>query len=195
MKTNLSWLRRKLLPAAVVFLCSALSATADDNLLKNGNFEKRRGASPQQWDIYSDQQNQWFGKMVKDDASKGSSSVRFSCHRSSQNYQCIAQPVRVKPGERYLFSVQAANDPLDPLRGKAHGQLSMEWRDSQGKELGRVYSQAWDAATPSNQWVQFTLDGVAPEKAALAQFVITLFSEGESAGSFLVDDAKLVRVK
>jgi hypothetical protein len=176
--------------------CLAGSAWADDNLVKNGDFEKKQGRSlPQFWSAFSTDKNRWYGTISREDASKGSSSLVFLNTETRPEYQGIYQEVRVRPGQQFEFSVYVANNPDQPLRGSSRGQLSIEWFDAQKKEIARDWSQSWGAHVSGEKWVKFSMGGTAPPKAVQGHFVITLFSEGETSGGFLVDDVSVVKTK
>jgi hypothetical protein len=181
--------------AALLLLAAAQGrAYAEDNLLKNPDFEKKRGSTlPQQWEPFSSDKNQWFGGLAKDDASKGGCSVAFINASRPVKYQGLYQTLRVKSGARYEFSAEVALNPDNPLSGFAYGQLSIEWRDAQGKEIDRSWSHSWGPNLPKGKWSRFVINEIAPPRAAKASFVITLFSQGETTGSFLVDDARVVK--
>lgn len=172
------------------------SAWADGNLVKNGDFEKRQSRSlPQHWSAFSTDKNRWHGGFSREDASKGGSSLAFLNCETKPEYQGIYQAVRVRPGQQFEFSVYVASDPDHPLTGLSHGQLSIEWRDAQDKEIGRDWSQGWGAHVSKEKWVKYSISGTAPPKAAQGHFVITLFSKGETTGGFLADDVTVVKIK
>jgi len=185
-----------LLLIATTLVWTQAGLAADDNLLKNGNFEKRQSQSlPMGWQAFSSDKNHWYGTFSREDASTGSSSVSFLNSDKKVDYQGIFQPVRVKPGQRFEFSVYVANDPDHPLSGLSHGQLSIEWFDAQGKELDRSWSQAWGTHTSQEKWVKYAMVGTAPAKAVQGNFVITFFSGGETTGGFVLDDAAVIKTK
>jgi len=186
-------LSRVSLLAALALVPAAVNA--DGNLVKNGNFEKRQGPIPLHWMSFSDDQNRWHGSLSKEDASTGSSSVVFLNAEKPLKFQGLYQSVRVRPGQQFNFTVYVANDPDHPLSGGSRGQLSIEWYDAQDKEISRDWSQAWGMHSSKEKWVQFSMGGTAPPKAARGHFVITIFSEGETSGGFLVDDAVVTKVK
>lgn len=181
---------------ALVFCSTQEGRAADPNLLKNGNFEKHMSPNlPSAWQAFSSEKNHWYGTFSHEDASTGSSSVSFLNPDKKVDHQGLFQTVRVKAGQRFEFSVYVANNPDQPLGGLSHGQLSIEWVDAQGKELDRSWSQAWGSHASMEKWVRYAMVGTAPAKAVQGNFVITLFSEGETAGGFVIDDAVVVKIK
>ena len=181
---------------AFALLLSGISpARGADNLLKNGEFEKKGSPSvPMNWEAFSSGNNQWYGGFSKDDASKGGRSVVFSNHGSELKFQGLFQSVKVKGGEQYQCFAHVKNNPDNRLAGGSRGQLSIEWIDARGKEISRLWSRAWMSHS-ADKWTKMVMSEVAPEKAVKANVVITLFSEGEASGGYLIDDVVFSRVK
>jgi hypothetical protein len=197
--TGLEWALARPMTHILILLAAVTLASvgwADDNQLKNGNFERRQGQVPLYWLPFSDDQNRWHGSFSKEDASQGSSSVIFLNTEKQMKFQGLYQSLRVRPGQRFSFTIFIANDPDHPLSGGSRGQLSIEWYDAQDKEISpRDWSQGWGMHSSKEKWVQYAILGEAPPKAARGNFVITIFSERETTGGFLVDDAVVTKVK
>ncbi|OQW96498.1 MAG: hypothetical protein BWK77_04435 [Verrucomicrobia bacterium A1] len=84
------------------------------------------------------------------------------------------------------------NDPADPLVGATFGQISIEWKDSEGAEISRTFGSTWNFQLSASRWEKFVVDADAPENAVKATAVITLFSQdSKGMGSFYVDDCEL----
>src|SRR5262245_35589631 len=127
---GLSAMKHLLLSILAVTLLASTAARGADNLLKNGDFEKKASPSvPLNWEAFSSDKNQWYGIFSKEDASKGGRSVAFCNQASDLKYQGLFQSVRVKGGEQYLFTAFVKNNPENPLTGGSRGQLSIEWVD------------------------------------------------------------------
>ncbi len=128
-------------------------------------------------------------------ARTGNQVLRFVSHGIPNFYQGVFQAVPVTPGETYQFSVYVRNDSTHPLRGSVIGQLSIEWHDANGGEVGRLWSAAWDASLSATDWTRFEVTGTAPGNAAKAHCVIVEKGQGQPVANcvFLVDDASVVK--
>ena len=128
-------------------------------------------------------------------ARTGNQSIRFVSHAVPNFYQGIFQAVPVTPGETYQFSVYVKNDATHPLKGSVIGQLSIEWHDGNGGEVGRLWSPAWDASLSATDWTRFEVTGTAPANAAKAHCVIVEKGQAQPVANcvFLVDDASVVK--
>ena len=129
-------------------------------------------------------------------AHSGNQAVRFVSHGIPNFYQGLYQAVPVVHGETYRFSVYVKNDSTHPLKGSVIGQLSLEWHDADGGEMGRLWSPAWGASLSTTDWTRFEVVGAAPPNAAKAHCVIVEKGQGQPVanGVFLVDDASVVKV-
>jgi hypothetical protein len=128
-------------------------------------------------------------------AHSGNQAVRFVSHGIPNFYQGLYQAVPVKPGETYHFSVYVKNDSTHPLKGSVIGQLSLEWHDANGTEVGRLWSPPWGASLSATEWTRFEVTGAAPPNSAKAHCVIVEKGQGQPVanGVFLVDDASVVK--
>jgi hypothetical protein len=126
-------------------------------------------------------------------AHSGKQVVKFVSHGVPNFYQGLYQALTVSPGETYHFSVYVKTDHANPLKGSVVGQLSIEWHDASGNEIGRLSSSTWGASQPT-KWTKFEMVGVAPTDTAKAHFVVVEKGEGQPVAGciFLVDDASVV---
>jgi len=179
-----------------------LSKAAPEELLSNSNFETpvlpAGGWAPIRqagWQAFTGGTAELM-TLSAGPAHSGGQAGRFVSHAVPSFYQGIFQAVPVTPGESYQFSVYVKNDPTHPLKGSVIGQLSIEWHDANGAEVGRLWGKAWGASLPATEWTRFEVVGAAPPNAAKAHCVIVEKGQGQPVANcvFLVDDASAVKV-
>lgn len=175
-------------------LVHAQAHTGLSNRAVNAGFEEPaapEGTAPAAWMLFTSH-TQHIG-ITHAAKRSGEQSVRMTTQNVSGAYQGLSLKLPVVAGEKYSFFIFALNDPANPLGGTAHGQLDMEWINEQGAEIGRVYSEKWDATLSRTRWERISLRSQkAPKGAVEATFGIHL-SEGArgGTGSLLADDVMI----
>lgn len=183
---------------AALTLAMCLPAHAQQVKLTNSGFEEpdimegaSLGSTPEGWFVFSSTETAQPGVT---DARKrtGSQSLRFKAQQEADAFQGLAQEFLLTPGRHYSFIVHVMCDPADPLVGESFGQISFEWKEDTGKELGRTYGPTWNFELSSSRWEKLIVDGEPPEGTAKANVVITFFGkDSKGLGTFYVDDCEL----
>lgn len=168
-----------------------------EELLSNSGFETGTPFSirPAGWVTFTSGTPDQIGLSTAT-AHSGKQAVKFVSHGVPNFYQGLYQALPVTPGETYQFSVYIKNDHAKPLKGSLIGQLSIEWHEANGNEIGRVWGTTWGVALSATEWTKYDVSGTAPPNCANAHFVVVEKGEGQPVAGcvFLVDDASVVRV-
>jgi len=83
------------------------------------------------------------------------------------------QPFDTAPGQRWIASVRAWNTSAKPLTGGSQAILNIEWRNSGGGLISYESHTVADASTPTDQWIDFSVEsGAAPTGAVQARLVL-----------------------
>jgi len=183
---------------ALMFIHQA-AAHADADLLQNRGFEIPEiksaadgGVAPTDWVIYSSVSAGSKIGLSTNVQHTGKQSVRLAVQGASDSYQGLLESVSVTPGTSYHFIVYVRNDASHPLKGSARGQISIEWKDSDGREIDRRWGPDWGAALPTGEWTKFEMTEKAPPNAVRGNFVINQFDGHDAAaGVFFADDASV----
>jgi len=190
-----------MLAGAITALCRIQVAMAED-LLTNAGFEKpaidvgtESDAHPDDWEVFTGGTPLGIG-LTSVSAHGDKQSVRFVEQDAANFFQGMYQDHSATPGKTYKFGVFAENDVVNPLKGSATGQLSIEWQDGNGGEIRRDWSSTWGASLSSTNWTKVEMTAVAPANAAKARFVIVEHGGDQpvAGGVFLVDDAAAVQL-
>lgn len=130
---------------------------------------------------------------VSDGAKRtGMQSLGFACQVPVDATQGVAQKFKALPGCTYTVTAHVMNDPQEPLVNNAYGQISLEWQDLNGREVGRMLGETWHEKTTPGKWTQIGVEAAAPNRAAIGVVVITVFSRNaEGIGRCFVDDCEL----
>lgn len=192
-------LPRRLLLAAMVMFAFQVVVLADTELLQNRGFETpelkdavETGVTPSNWLVYSSVTNGARIGLSTSAHYAGKQSVRLSVQGVSDSFQGLLESVSVTPGTSYHFTVYVRNDDSHPLKGSARGQISIEWKDSDGREVDRTWGPDWGPALSTGEWTKFEMTGKPPSNAVRGNFVINQFDGHESAaGAFFADDASV----
>ncbi len=186
--------------ALVVVLAVGWAVVADAqkedavNLLQNGSFEtlaEGRDDLPQGWDVFTSQQANVDVVKREQEAEQA---VMLKAQQAANANVGIFQNVPVQGGAKYTLSSFVINDATNALKGSGYGEMSLEWKDEEGKEIGRDRSKAWGPGLSKKQWTLQEMSAKAPSKAVSCNVAITLFDGPESAGSkgaFLIDNVIL----
>jgi len=119
----------------------------------------------------------------------GQQSFYFKAQQQTNAYQALVQKLPVEANTKYSFSAYVINDETNPLTGRCKIQLSIEWKDANGREIRRTWGSPLSSKLSSRQWRQLVVQGEAPRGAVYCHTVITLFSrDSDASGVFYVDD-------
>lgn len=89
----------------------------------------------------------------------------------AKSYVGMYRPVAVMAGQNYRFSLERKVTAA----GAGRAQISLEWKDAAGAEVGRVWGPDWSLAAADSEWRAATVTGNAPTNAVTAHLVVTLF--------------------
>ena len=162
----------KLSPMAAFTLFLALtftSAIADTVRLKDAD-----------WTIWSQGSHPLVS--AAQDAKNG---IEFRADGAEKAGSGIFQIIPCPSGKQIVFSVQVRR--IEELKN-CYGQLSIEWKDSDGKELGRSWGPTWRADLAAGNPAKPEITASAPEGAVAAALVISLYEEEKASGGFRVED-------
>jgi hypothetical protein len=121
----------------------------------------------------------------------GSQSLAFKAPSAANAFEGASQELVVTPSNRYGFTAYAIGDESDKLGAGSIGQVHIEWRSADGKEISRVYGPTWDLNISSMRWERFFVEGEAPGNAASGLVVIMFYSKSSPGiGTFYVDDCE-----
>ncbi len=189
-------------PAIVLLVFSLVNVSRAQELLSNPGFEKpaievgsESDTHPEGWEVFSGGTPLGIG-LSSVSAHSEKQAVRFVEQDAANFFQGMFQDHVATPGKTYRFSVFAENDVVNPLKGSATGQLSVEWQDANAGEIRRDWSSTWGASLSSTNWTKIEMTVVAPANAAKARFVIVEHGGDQpvAGGVFLVDDASVVQL-
>lgn len=177
-------------------LLAADPAVDPDNLLKNPSFENGHaapGQAPADWSFITGSGGLVNGTLTDAAAHTGAYSVYMDKPLDEKDkWQVLCFNTPVEPGATYEFSAWIKADPKNPMRGDTKGNISIEWKDAEGKEISRVAAEPWTPKTFAGaaDWVQVKIKAPTPEKVTAATFAITYYagSPKDAGSSFLVDD-------
>ena len=166
-----------------MFLATGLTAAAQDNLVKNGDFENWDGNAPTQW--------QKSGKgspsnaTVKETAEGRSGKALEVEHKGNgknapnSRYHCDA--LQLKAGN-YTLSFYA--------KAASKGVVSGGWHPT-GASGVKGYNYGQELEVDNNEWKQFTLQFTLDQDASIDVFVV---NKKKSEGAVFFDDVTLTAV-
>lgn len=109
--------------------------------------------------------------------------------KPGESFSGVYQSIPCAPGEEFVFRVDIQ---VTEAIQNGRGQISIEWKDAKGGEIIRSFGPVWGANFgEKQQGVEMT--AVAPDGAASAAIVVTLFEEGGAKGAFEVSGVALQR--
>lgn len=181
--------------AGALILAVLTASTVAAVQLLNPSFEQPSASAgtayPAEWFVFAST-NQALVTVTIAQRKDGLQSIRFNAQKEFDAFQGVAQRFLCTPGKSYTFTAYVRGDANSPLAGNSYGQISLEWQDSNGVEITRVYGAAWGAELKTDQWTKFSVSAIAPEGAYYGVAVITYFSKNSAgSGGFYVDDCQL----
>lgn len=193
-----TWLSCALLAWAWSALASPAAKPPEANLAPNPGFEEPAGienAYPTNWTHYTSTPK--MNNIGVSSASKltGNQCLRIKTQGVTNASHGLLAALPVTPGDKYTFIVNFLNDKADPLGGTFKGSLAIEWKNAQGKEIGRSRSTDLDTRLSRMHWTDVSIKKApAPKGAVQGVFGIHLEEGSEGAqGSLLVDDVVIER--
>ena len=166
-----------------MFLATGLTAAAQDNLVKNGDFESWDGGAPAQW--------QKSGKgspsnaTVKEAAEGRSGKALEVEHKGegkkAQNSRYHCDALQLKAGN-YTLSFYA--------KAASKGVVSGGWHPT-GATEPKDYKYGQELEVDNNEWKQFTLQFTLDQDASIDVFVV---NKKKSEGAVFFDDVTLTAV-
>ena len=166
-----------------MFLATGLTAAAQDNLVKNGDFESWDGGAPAQW--------QKSGKgspsnaTVKEAAEGRSGKALEVEHKgkgkNAQNSRYHCDALQLKAGN-YTLSFYA--------KAASKGVVSGGWHPT-GATGVKGYNYGQELEVDNNEWKQFTFQFTLDKDASIDVFVV---NNQKSEGAVLFDDVTLTAV-
>jgi hypothetical protein len=108
------------------------------------------------------------------------------------NASGVYQQLPTTANQAWEAKIWVFNPSGDAIQGANFGALNIEWIDAFGSQLGFQTTNAATASTPTNQWREVSLIGVAPAGAAFARITLLhIQAPGLLGGSVYFDDASL----
>jgi hypothetical protein len=169
---------------------------AETSGLQNPGFEypSEGGESnaPETWISFSSKPGARVG-ISQSVRKSGLQALALKTAPQNNEFAGIAQSFPAVAGYHYSFGIHVTGDESDRLAGDARGQVHIEWRDAQGKEISRTWGPVWGPDLSSKRWERFFVEGDAPIGAASGVAVITFNARnGGGRGTFYVDDCDFV---
>lgn len=161
-----------------MFLAAGITATAQDNLVKNGDFESWDGGAPAQWQ----KSNPSNGKVKE--AAEGRSGKALEVEhkgngKNAQNSRYHCDALQLKAGN-YTLSFYA--------KAVSKGVVSGGWHETGASGVkGFNYSKE-ELEVDNNEWKQFTFQFTLDKDASIDVFVV---NKKKSEGAVLFDDVTL----
>ena len=160
-----------------MFLAAGFTAAAQDNLVKNGDFESWDGGAPTQW-----QKGKPSNAKVKEAAEGRSGKALEVEHKGNgktapnSRYHCDA--LQLKAGN-YTLSFYA--------KAVSKGVVSGGWHPTEGRDAND-YKYGQELEVDNNEWKQFTLQFTLDKEASIDVFVV---NKKKSEGAVFFDDVTL----
>ena len=166
-----------------MFLAVGLTAAAQDNLVKNGDFENWDGGVPAQWQKSS--KGSPSNATVKEAAEGRSGKALEVEHKGegkkAQNSRYHCDALQLKAGN-YTLSFYA--------KAASKGVVSGGWHPT-GATGVKGYNYGQDLEVDNNEWKQFTLQFTLDQDASIDVFVV---NKKKSEGAVFFDDVTLTAV-
>ncbi len=160
-----------------MFLATGLTAAAQDNLVKNGDFESWDGGAPAQW-----QKSSPSNGKVKEAAEGRSGKALEVEHKGegkkSQNSRYHCDALQLKAGN-YTLSFYA--------KAVSKGVVSGGWHET-GASGVKGFNYGQELEVNNNEWKQFTFQFTLDKDASIDVFVV---NKKKSEGAVLFDDVTL----
>ena len=166
-----------------MFLAVGLTAAAQDNLVKNGDFENWDGGVPAQWQKSS--KDSPSNATVKEAAEGRSGKALEVEHKGegkkAQNSRYHCDALQLKAGN-YTLSFYA--------KAASKGVVSGGWHPT-GASGVKGYNYGQELEVDNNEWKQFTLQFTLDQDASIDVFVV---NKKKSEGAVFFDDVTLTAV-
>ena len=166
-----------------MFLAVGLTAAAQDNLVKNGDFENWDGGVPAQWQKSS--KGSPSNATVKEAAEGRSGKALEVEHKGEgkkgQNSRYHCDALQLKAGN-YTLSFYA--------KAASKGVVSGGWHPT-GATGVKGYNYGQELEVDNNEWKQFTFQFTLDKDASIDVFVV---NKQKSEGAVLFDDVTLTAV-
>lgn len=166
-----------------MFLAVGLTAAAQDNLVKNGDFENWDGGAPAQWQKSS--KDSPSNATVKEAAEGHSGKALEVEHKGegkkAQNSRYHCDALQLKAGN-YTLSFYA--------KAASKGVVSGGWHPT-GATGVKGYNYGQELEVDNNEWKQFTLQFTLDQDASIDVFVV---NKKKSEGAVFFDDVTLTAV-
>lgn len=166
-----------------MFLAVGLTAAAQDNLVKNGDFENWDGGAPAQWQKSS--KDSPSNATVKEAAEGRSGKALEVEHKGegkkAQNSRYHCDAIQLKAGN-YTLSFYA--------KAASKGVVSGGWHPT-GASGVKGYNYGQELEVDNNEWKQFTLQFTLDQDASIDVFVV---NKKKSEGAVFFDDVTLTAV-
>ena len=163
-----------------MFLATGLTAAAQDNLVKNGDFENWDGGVPAQWQKSS--KGSPSNATVKEAAEGRSGKALEVEHKGegkkAQNSRYHCDALQLKAGN-YTLSFYA--------KAASKGVVSGGWHPT-GATEPKDYKYGQELEVDNNEWKQFTLQFTLDQDASIDVFVV---NKKKSEGAVFFDDVTL----
>jgi hypothetical protein len=164
--------------------------------LLNAGFESPEASTPENyfppesWTCFASKPGDKVGCTAKTKRT-GSQSLVFKAPSSANAFEGTSQEFAITPSYHYGFTAYVTGDESDQLGAGSFGQVHIEWRSADGKEISRVYGPTWDLNLSSKRWERFFVEGDAPANAASGLVVVMFYSKNNPGrGTFYVDDCE-----
>lgn len=166
-----------------MFLAVGLTAAAQDNLVKNGDFENWDGGVPAQWQKSA--KGSPSNATVKEAAEGRSGKALEVEHKGegkkAQNSRYHCDALQLKAGN-YTLSFYA--------KAASKGVVSGGWHPT-GATEPKDYKYGQELEVDNNEWKQFTLQFTLDQDASIDVFVV---NKKKSEGAVFFDDVTLTAV-
>ena len=166
-----------------MFLAVGLTAAAQDNLVKNGDFENWDGGVPAQWQKSA--KGSPSNATVKEAAEGRSGKALEVEHKgkgkNAQNSRYHCDALQLKAGN-YTLSFYA--------KAASKGVVSGGWHPT-GASGVKGYNYGQELEVDNNEWKQFTLQFTLDQDASIDVFVV---NKQKSEGAVFFDDVTLTAV-
>lgn len=166
-----------------MFLAVGLTAAAQDNLVKNGDFESWDGGAPAQWQKSA--KGSPSNATVKEAAEGRSGKALEVEHKgkgkNAQNSRYHCDALQLKAGN-YTLSFYA--------KAASKGVVSGGWHPT-GATGVKGYNYGQELEVDNNEWKQFTLQFTLDQDASIDVFVV---NKQKSEGAVFFDDVTLTAV-
>jgi hypothetical protein len=187
-------MRKKFIPLLCIFLIAGINAGAQ-NLLKNGNFEESK---PDGTTVSNGWQIGWYpaeaGSITTSTAAMAGKCGLWLYTALSDDlaFSRPFQEIRCTPGAKYKAGAYFRTPKNENWISGSVVNISLTFKSAAGVTITTVESDK--LTTKNSDWKLFSIDAVAPEKAALVRYTINLESrKGQSICN--ADNCSLVIVR